>query len=206
MTARRTQQANGGDDNELLLRRQLLNGQHVHAAAARAARQRRDRICHVPDAHKDRSRRCITNMWCCQRRQVTCSSHGAGCDAACHRHRACTMISYDSMGTMCHLAVANTADASRMLHGLPVRHALGPKGESRAPVSAGTSALAQASSATPSGAAGPGGLLASATRSSSAATHAFSTARMSPVALDTCEITKHDRIGARILSWMWQTY
>ena len=58
---RLTQQADGGDDDELLLRRQLLDGQHVRAAAARTTRQCRDRIRHVPDAHKHRSRRCVTN-------------------------------------------------------------------------------------------------------------------------------------------------
>ena len=71
---RLTQQADGGDDDELLLRRQLLDGQHVHASAARTTGQRRNRICHVPDAHKRRSWRCDTQISGCRRHKVTCSA------------------------------------------------------------------------------------------------------------------------------------
>jgi hypothetical protein len=50
-----TQQSDGGNDDELLLQWQLLDRQHVRAAAARAAGQRRDRVRHVPDAHECRA-------------------------------------------------------------------------------------------------------------------------------------------------------
>ena len=59
-----TQQADGSDDDELLLRRQLLDGKHVRAAAARSAGQRRDRVRHVPDAHERRAGPCATWRTC----------------------------------------------------------------------------------------------------------------------------------------------